>query len=371
MRQFGMIEDKYVSISLFSGAFGLDLGLQKAGFTTTTFIEKSPDCVRTIGRNIPELQGVSARKIEDVSSEMLMQEVANRFGLKSCQGSDIDLISGGPPCQPFSTAGSRQSILDPRGNLFFDFLQTVNEIRPKFFLIENVRGILSSSLLHRPLNERGSKFPSLSEEEKPGSMMNLILSRIQEIGYKVKYQLLDSSLYGLPQKRHRVFFVGQREDIEGEFQFPAWTHEGDLVSLREGLTGLVDEDRECANYPESRLKYLRLLSAGQNWRSLPGELQKEAMGGAYNSGGGKVGFYRRLDWGKPAPTITTSPIQKSTDMCHPDLLRPLSVRECARLQSFPDDWGFCGSVASKYKQIGNAVPPLMGRLIGEQIAKIL
>ena len=210
-----MIEDKYVSISLFSGAFGLDLGLQKAGFTTTTFIEKSPDCVRTIGRNIPELQGVSARKIEDVSSEMLMQEVAESFGLKSCQGSDIDLISGGPPCQPFSTAGSRQSILDPRGNLFFDFLQTVNEIRPKLFLIENVRGILSSSLLHRPLNERGSKFPPLSEEEKPGSMMNLILSRIKEIGYKVKYQLLDSSLYGLPQKRHRVFFVGQREDIEG------------------------------------------------------------------------------------------------------------------------------------------------------------
>jgi DNA (cytosine-5)-methyltransferase 1 len=135
--------------------------------------------------------------------------------------------------------------------------------------------------------------------------------------------------------------------------------------------GLLDPNPEYIPYAESRLKYLRLLKAGQNWRYLPDDLKQEAMGGAYNSGGGKVGFYRRLSWDKPSPTVTTSPHQKATDMCHPEQLRPLSVRECARIQTFPDDWIFYGSTASKYRQIGNAVPVLLGKAIGEHIHKLL
>jgi DNA (cytosine-5)-methyltransferase 1 len=125
------------------------------------------------------------------------------------------------------------------------------------------------------------------------------------------------------------------------------------------------------SYSENRLKYLKLLKAGQNWRHLPEELKKEAMGGAYNSGGGKVGFYRRLSWDKPSPTITTSPHQKATDMCHPVELRCLTVRESARIQTFPDDWIFYGSVSSKYKQIGNAVPVLLGKELGSYLFNLI
>ncbi|MFM5945497.1 MAG: DNA cytosine methyltransferase, partial [Dolichospermum sp.] len=108
-------------------------------------------------------------------------------------------------------------------------------------------------------------------------------------------------------------------------------------TLKDALMGLVDVKPEYMSYSENRLKYLKLLKAGQNWRYLPEELKQEAMGGAYNSGGGKVGFYRRLSWDKPSPTITTSPHQKATDMCHPVELRSLTVRESARIQTFPDD----------------------------------
>ncbi|HEY9807732.1 MAG TPA: DNA cytosine methyltransferase [Halomicronema sp.] len=135
--------------------------------------------------------------------------------------------------------------------------------------------------------------------------------------------------------------------------------------------GLEDQLPELVSYSEGRLKYLRLLKAGQNWRNLPDELKAKAMGGAYNSGGGKVGFYRRLSWDKPAPTVTTSPHQKATDMCHPEELRPLSVREYARVQTFPDDWVFYGSVVSKYRQIGNAVPVVFAKAIGEYLGKIV
>ncbi|MBW3587189.1 MAG: DNA cytosine methyltransferase, partial [Cyanobacteria bacterium 0813] len=141
------------------------------------------------------------------------------------------------------------------------------------------------------------------------------------------------------------------------------------LTLREGLKDLVDSQPEFVPYSENRLKYLRLLTAGQNWRHLPSELQQEAMGGAYKSEGGKVGFYRRLAWDKPSPTVTTSPHQKATDMCHPEELRPLSVRECARIQTFPDDWVFYGSTASKYRQIGNAVPILLGEAIGKYLCQ--
>jgi DNA (cytosine-5)-methyltransferase 1 len=181
--------------------------------------------------------------------------------------------------------------------------------------------------------------------------------------------------YGVPQNRLRVVFIGSRDNEA--ISFPLATHSKDgkfltpWLTLRDALTDLTDPNPEFLSYSESRLKFLKLLKGDQNWRYLPEDLKKEAMGGAYNSGGGKVGFYRRLSWDKPCPTVTTSPHQKATDMCHFIELRPLSVREYARVQTFPDNWEFCGSVASKYKQIGNAVPILLASSIGKYIYSII
>ncbi len=234
--------------------------------------------------------------------------------------------------------------------------------------MENVKGLLSASLRHRPINQRGKDYPPLEPDEMPGSALKVVLSEMKEIGYNVVYNLLEAADYGVPQNRERVIFIGSRDGETPTFPIPKYCKDGKILpkwrTLKYALTDLVDAKPEFMSYSESRLKYLRLLEAGQNWKHLPEDLKQEAMGGAYNSGGGKVGFYRRLSWDKPSPTITTSPHQKATDMCHPVELRSLTVRESAKLQTFPDDWIFYGSVSSKYKQIGNAVPVLLAKELG-------
>ena len=224
---------------------------------------------------------------------------------------------------------------------------------------------MRTSIRHRPINDRGKNHPPLADDEIPGSALKVILSEMNQIGYKVTYNLLQAADYGVPQNRERVIFIGSRDNEIITFPLPKYCQDGQHLpkwqTLRDALTDLVDRESEFISYSENRLKYLRLLEAGQNWRHLPEELKKEAMGGAYYSGGGKVGFYRRLSWDKPSPTITTSPHQKATDMCHPVELRPLTVRESAKIQTFPDNWIFSGSISSKYKQIGNAVPVLLAK----------
>ena len=366
-----------ISISLFTGAFGLDLGLEQAGFHTISVVEKDADCTKTIALNRPHLhQSAISRTIESVSAQDLLEEGGRVLDIgRALQPGEVDLVTGGPPCQPFSTAGKRGSVIDPRGSLFMDFIRIVREVQPRFFIMENVRGLLSASIRHRPINQRGKNYPPLDASEMPGSALNIVLAEMQALGYSVVYNLLEAADYGVPQNRERVIFIGSRE---GEsVTFPLATHSKDGISLpkwrtlRDGLKGLVDPKPEFIPYSENRLKYLKLLKAGQNWRYLPEELKREAMGGAYNSGGGKVGFYRRLSWEKPSPTITTSPHQKATDMCHPVELRPLSVRESARIQMFPDDWCFYGSVTSKYRQIGNAVPILLAKTIGDYLYNLI
>jgi DNA (cytosine-5)-methyltransferase 1 len=198
---------------------------------------------------------------------------------------------------------------------------------------------------------------------------------MKAIGYNVVYNLLEAADYGVPQNRERVIFIGSRDGENATFPIPKYCKNGQALpkwrTLKDALIGLFDAEPEFMAYSANRLKYLKLLKAGQNWRNLPEELKPEAMGGAYNSGGGKVGFYRRLSWDKPSPTITTSPHQKATDMCHPVELRSLSVRESARIQTFPDDWIFYGSVSSKYKQIGNAVPVLLAKEIGDYLFDLI
>ncbi len=372
-----MIDGKAISISLFTGAFGLDLGMEQAGFHTVSVVEKDRDATKTIALNRPFLQkSAIPREIQNVSSQELLEEGGIVLNLgRALQPGEVDLVTGGPPCQPFSTAGKRGSVMDPRGSLFMDFVRIVKEVQPRFFLMENVKGLLSAPLRHRPINQRGKDYPPLETDEIAGAALKVVLSEMKEIGYKVVYNLLEAADYGVPQNRARVVFIGSRDGEAATFPIPKYCKDGKILpkwlTLEDAITDLVDTEREFMAYPESRLKYLRLLEAGQNWKHLPEELKQEAMGGAYNSGGGKVGFYRRLSWDKPSPTITTSPHQKATDMCHPVELRSLTVRESARIQTFPDDWIFYGSVSSKYKQIGNAVPVLLAKELGSYLLNLI
>jgi DNA (cytosine-5)-methyltransferase 1 len=372
-----VIDGKAISISLFSGAFGLDLGMEQAGFHTVSVVEKDRDAAKTITLNRPYLQesGIP-REIEKVSTQDLLEEGSRVLELgRILRPGEVDLVTGGPPCQPFSTAGKRGSVMDPRGSLFMDFIRVVREVQPRFFVMENVRGLLSAPIQHRPINQRGVEYPLLDANEMSGSALKVVLSEMKELGYNVVYNLLETADYGVPQNRERVVFIGSRDREAVTFPFATHCADGSKLlkwrTLRNALTDLIDLQPEFTAYSESRLKYLRLLKEGQNWRYLPEDVKKDAMGGAYNSGGGKVGFYRRLSWDKPSPTVTTSPYQKATDMCHPIELRPLSVRECARIQTFPDDWIFHGSVTSKYKQIGNAVPVLFAKEIGNYIYTLI
>lgn len=365
---------KPLSIGLFAGAFGLDLGMELENFQTVSVVEIDPDSTKTIKLNLPHLaQSAIPRDIRSVSAKTLLEEGGNFLNLgRPLKAGEVDLVTGGPPCQPFSTAGNRQSVGDPRGSLFMDFIRIVEEVRPRFFLMENVKGLLSAPIRHRPLAQRGQGFLPLELDELNGAALQVVLTQMRKIGYSVVYQLLEAADYGVPQNRQRVFFIGSR-DAES-ITFPLPTHNRlNWLTLKDGISELMPKDLDSSLEPEfipyskNRLKYLALLKEGQNWRSLPEELQAEAMGGAYQSGGGKVGFYRRLTWNKPSPTILTSPHQKATDMCHPEELRPLTVRECARLQTFPDDWLFFGSTASKYRQIGNAVPVKLARAVGKHL----
>ncbi|MBP0012981.1 MAG: DNA cytosine methyltransferase [Roseofilum sp. SBFL] len=372
-----MINNQPISISLFTGAYGLDLGLEQAGFITVSVVEKEINAIKTIALNKPFLKNSAIpRAIEQVTAQELLEEGGQVLGLgRPLQPGDVDLVTGGPPCQPFSTAGKRGSVLDPRGSLFMDFIRIVKEVKPRFFLMENVKGLLSAPLRHRPINQRGKDYPPLSKDEMKGAALEVVRLEMKNIGYQVVYNVLEAADYGVPQTRQRVIFLGSRDFESVTFPLPKYSKNGKNLprwrTLREGLKGLEDLEPEFIPYSQNRLKYLKLLKAGQNWKYLPEDVKQEAMGGAYHSGGGKVGFYRRLSWDKPSPTITTSPNQKATDMCHPVELRCLTVRESAKIQTFPDDWIFYGSTMSKYKQIGNAVPVLLSKEIGVYLFNLI
>ncbi|MFA6173456.1 MAG: DNA cytosine methyltransferase [Kiritimatiellales bacterium] len=355
-------------ISLFSGAMGLDLGLESAGLRNAGCLELDKWACKTIRKNKPELP-----LVEDDIRNWSGAELLKKFNVHK---NDIQLVCGGPPCPSFSTAGRRQSFDDPRGEVMFDFLRIVDEIRPPFFIMENVRGILSAAIKHVPLAERSVKGKGLTAKEQKGSVLRLLKNEFEKMNYTVTVELVNAADYGVPQKRERVVFIGSRDGFQVAMPPPMFVSSGDMFTprwrtLADALAGLHEEKPEITPFSESRKKYLRLLKEGQNWRNLPKDILPAAMGGAYTSGGGKVGFYRRLSFDRPSPTVSTSPGQKSTCLCHPTELRPLSVREYARIQQFPDDWIFEGSVAEKYRQIGNAVPVGLGHQIGRSVLKYL
>ena len=342
-------------ISLFSGAMGLDIGMGNAGLNVVVGQDFDNACVETMKANG---HNVLSGDIRDIQPQELLDIAGLNVG-------EPFMICGGPPCQPFSTAGKRLGINDPRGSLFMDFIRMIDYIRPRFFVMENVKGIMSAPLKHVPTAERDDNDP----DQRLGTVLDVILAEFDKLGYKTVYGLLDAVNYGVPQFRERFVLIGSRdhEDIflpvPTHFQAhqnPAyrWKTVGDAIRDLEGVSS------ECATLSPERKKYLHMVPEGGNWRDLPEELIPAAMGGAYASGGGKVGFYRRLSYTQPSPTITTSPAQKATMLCHPKFDRPVSVKEYARIQQFPDDWVFVGTTAAKYRQIGNAVPVGLGTAIG-------
>ena len=341
-------------ISFFSGAMGLDLGLEQAGLHIRICQDFDESCVKTIEANGKNAVLGDIRNIRP-------EDILNKTGLK--QGEPF-LVCGGPPCQPFSTAGKRLGINDPRGSLFMDYIRMINYIRPRFFIMENVKGIMSSPLksnLDKPL-----------DENSPKTVLDVILSEFNKLEYKTVYGILDAVNYGVPQFRERFVLIGSRDyediflPIPTNFQMHQnkemlWKTTGDAIKDLENNPG------ECASFSDERLKYLRMVPEGGNWKDLPKDILEKAMGGAYSSGGGKVGFYRRLSYSQPSPTVVTSPVQKATMMCHPTQDRPLSIKEYARLQQFPEDWNFVGTTSAKYRQIGNAVPVGLAKAIGKAI----
>lgn len=356
-----------VALSFFSGALGLDCGLEKAGIHPLLASEIEPNTRKTILLNRPDI-GL----IGDINAYNAA-DVRKFAGISEDQ--EIDLIIGGPPCQAFSTAGQRKGFDDARGNVFLTFIDRVLELRPKYAVIENVRGILSAPFESEETAKSFGFVPETPEEKKGGALLH-ILSKLEKGGYTVTFNLYNAANYGAPQIRERVVFFCSRDgervpylnpthDERGRFNLPKWK------VLNDAIGDLNESDQECAVFPERRLRYYRMLKAGQNWRYLPENLQKEALGGAYNTGGGKVGFLRRLDWNKPSPTLVTDPTMPATDLCHPDRDRPLSVQEYKRIQEFPDDWKLFGSLKDKYRQMGNAVPISLGYAIGKQIVRLI
>lgn len=348
-------------ISLFSGAMGLDIGLEKAGLNVVIGQDFDAACVRTMQVNGHKVLGGDIREIEP-------QYLLDLTGLSV---GEPFLICGGPPCQPFSTAGKRLGINDPRGSLFMDFIRMIDYIRPRFFVMENVKGIMSAPLKHVSLSERDENDP----DQKLGTVLDVILAEFNKLGYKTVYGLLDAVNYGVPQFRERFVLIGSRDNEDIFLPIPTHFHmhqnkEYQWQSVRSAIADLEFDDGECAAFSDDRMKFLEMVPEGGNWRDLPPNIIPVAMGGAYKSGGGKVGFYRRLSYDQPSPTVVTSPVQKATMMCHPTQTRPLSVREYARIQQFPDSWIFTGTTAAKYRQIGNAVPVGLAEAIGKAVLSV-
>lgn len=330
----------YKSIELFAGAGGLAVGLEQAGFFHIGLIEFDKSAVQTLKQNRPNWN-VICEDITQVASRDLEKE----FNIKKF---DLDLLSGGAPCQSFSYAGKRLGLEDTRGTMFYHYATFLNKLQPKMFLFENVKGLLT--------HDGGKTFKT-------------ICNIFEEQGYSVKYQVMNALEYSVAQKRERLIMIGIRKDLAKEvtFKFPE-KHKQKLV-LRDVLSNVPKS--EGAIYSKGKEKVFALVPPGGYWKDIDRDVAKAYMKTCWSMGGGRTGILRRLSLDEPGLTVLTTPQMKQTERCHPVEVRPFTVRENARIQSFPDDWKFVGSVASMYRQVGNAVPCNLAKAIGESIIDVL
>jgi len=313
------------SIELFAGAGGLALGLERAGFDSLGLIELNADASETLRRNRPHW-----RVVQDDIANISCLDLEKYFGIDK---GNLDLLSGGAPCQSFSYAGNRLGLSDARGTLFYHYAIFLKKLQPKMFLFENVRGLLT--------HDKGRTYKTICDI-------------FEETGYTIQKTILNAWDYGVAQKRERLITIGIRNDLANKiiFEFPK-PHKYKPV-LRDVL--LDCPKGEGTLYSEYKKKIYELVPPGGYWRDVPEDIAREYMKSCWDMEGGRTGILRRLSLDEPSLAVLTSPSQKQTDRCHPLESRPFTVRENARCQSFPDDWEFYGSTSSKYKQVGNAVP---------------
>lgn len=332
---------QYNSVELFAGAGGLALGMSLAGFHHVLLNEFDTSACNTLKTNKPNWNVIEG----DV----------RHIDFTPLRGK-VDFLSGGFPCQAFSYAGKQAGFNDTRGTLFFELARAVKEIRPLVFMGENVKGLIS--------HDEGRTFDT-------------ICNTIKELGYTlVDPRVLKAIMYQVPQKRERLILIAIRNDVADKVQFHWPTPFYRVLTLRDALhkSDIFDTDVSETigfSYPEKKKQVMALVPQGGNWRDLPEDIAKSYMGGSWLLGGGKTGMARRLSLDEPSLTLTCSPCQKQTERCHPTETRPLSVREYARIQTFPDYWQFQGTVAAQYKQIGNAVPVNLAWAIGRSLIRLL
>lgn len=331
-------KETFTNVELFAGAGGLALGLEEAGFENLLSNDFDKDSCDTLKLNRPNWN-VVCDSVENLAEKDLLKMLNIKKG-------ELDLLSGGYPCQSFSYAGKRLGLNDVRGTMFYYYAKILKQLKPKIFLAENVKGLVSHD---------------------GGKTLQTMINVFEEIGYRVQYRVLNAWDYGVAEKRERVVIIGIRNDIQVDYEYPT-PHDYKPV-LRDVLKNVPKS--EGATYPQSKKEVFDLVPPGGCWRDLPEDIARSYMKGSYNLGGGKTGMARRISWDEPSLTILCSPCMKQTDRCHPDETRPFTVRESARIQSFPDTWQFCGNLHSKYKQIGNAVPVNLAKEIGLSIIKVL
>lgn len=330
----------FTSVELFAGAGGLALGMHMAGFRHVLLNEIDPMACQTLRKNHPEWN--------------VLEGDIHQIDFTPLRGK-VDFLSGGFPCQAFSYAGKKGGLNDTRGTLFFELARAVKEIQPKVFMGENVKGLLSHD---------------------NGKTIEIIRNAIAELGYTlVEPKVLKAIMYQVPQKRERIILIAIRNDIAERVKFHWPAPYRRVMTLRDAFFKgtLFDNDvpaSEGQNYPTKKARVMAMVPEGGDWRDLPESVQKEYMGASFYLGGGKTGMARRLSMDEPSLTLTCAPAQKQTERCHPTETRPLTVREYARIQTFPDNWEFVGNITDQYKQIGNAVPVNLAYAIGRSLIRL-
>lgn len=318
--------DDATCIDLFAGAGGTALGFSNAGINHVLLNEFDKNAAQALKDN-SDAHGlnwvIDDRDVHDVEFSPYQAEI----------------MQAGFPCQAFSYAGKSKGFEDTRGTLFFEFARAIHVVQPKIAIGENVRGL---------------------ERHDGGRTLKTMLAALDDLGYRVNCKILRAQYLDVPQKRERLIIFAVRKDLDCPILFPK---ERDyFISLKQALEGCPDSEGQ--EYPEKKRKVMERVPEGGCWRDLPDDVAREYMGGSYHLSGGRTGMARRLSWDQPSLTLTCAPAQKQTERCHPSETRPLKVREYARIQTFPDDWSFSGSLANQYKQIGNAVPVNLGYHVG-------